>query len=53
MSAANKFSLPRRPFPVGHGLVASCTGPPAVFFSILFLPSAPNATSTHVRPPVC
>lgn len=59
MSAANKFSLPRRPVPVGHGHEASCIGPPAAFFFFFafipsfFLPSAPNATSTHVRYPGC
>lgn len=36
MSAANKFLLPRRPVPVGHGLVASCIGPPAAFSHSFF-----------------
>lgn len=39
MSAANKFSLPRRPVPVGHGHEASCIGPPAALFFFALIPS--------------
>lgn len=58
MLASNKFALPHRPFPVTMVIVASCTGPPAVSWSLVFffflsLPRAPNATSAHVRDPVC
>lgn len=49
MSAANKFSLPRRPFPVDHGLVASCSGPPAAFFCQSFcFAQAPPMLPQHM-----